>query len=50
MGMSKVGSRVSRQKEKVARHSAHLARESRCVGLGYLAKLTKRLIIKCAED
>jgi hypothetical protein len=46
----KAGSRVGRLKEKVARQRAHLASESRCVGLGYLSKLTKRLIIKCTQD
>lgn len=38
-----------RQREKVARQRAHLARESRSIGLGYLPKLTKRLFELCTR-
>ncbi|KAG7346642.1 MRG family protein [Nitzschia inconspicua] len=38
-----------RMKAKIARQRAQLSRESGFIGLGYLPKLTKRLLIKCTE-
>lgn len=41
--------RVDLRKDSVARQRSQLARESSTLGLGYIPKLTKRLLIKCSE-
>lgn len=41
--------RVDLRKDSVARQRSQLARESSSLGLGYIPKLTKRLLIKCSE-
>ena len=40
---------VSRRRDSVAKQRSQLAKQSSSVGLGYVPKLTRRVLIKCSE-
>jgi len=46
---TKVANRNHNRKDSVARQRSHYARETNNFGLGYIPKLTKRLLIQCFE-